>query len=1459
MERKIEQARGILSLKTLLTQFGRAPKNNKWNNFPCPWCQGNSGVFSDPGNGLEFFKCHKTGCPTNNQGMEQIKLIEFESSISYTDARVQFLKMAGVWEDRERLAPSVMPGKAGRKHKVPDGLYVNQPALSAQETAGDEKPGEEPSAEEIAQAFPEAAGTLTAEHTEHTKSGTDTGQPQAEASQSTEKEHAGEPPALRTQDGEDVELILQCVEIIRAEQKASVSQLQRRLRLGYTRAARIMDVLEKAGIVGPSKGAEPRDIPTDWEGVEEKLRAYLALSPPNLKATTEATQPPPTAGEALAEQIPDKPETVQASVEGEAGSGKGQAAPSADKGNAGEPPALPPSGETPPPDDPEGLPPEDEVLEPVKALRAFYAHPKVILTDGDRAKLLAKRGSSAVQVTALGFRSSREENKEALLSLEPNFPMWALLDAGLYTQGDKVGEAPKPSVKFCGWGLAGFEKDEAGKKKPFYGWTYPVLIPYFDEDGEVVHLRPHKDMQKDKPSLFYPVRQVRIGGRVMLMDPPSQYAVITEGEFKAAALWEVLREEAACGALPGISMAKLMLGEIIDWLDRLQVRKVYLVYDNENKTDPRLPNGKENPSYKRESWDRYDTEVWVRLLARRLAAAGFDARVGHLPDKWRDPETGKADWDGALASFKAQGLADEQIKREFQAVLNQAQPPGVIHRSNLFDKTVEKTIFAKLENFDYERKLPQGGEDEAKTRHRILRCHRRCKGSLTKAERGFLYMLAMKYYDVSKGGYYTFRPLSEKLAITWRGVREKAAAESDTELRRICDLMLNDNRGIPQNITDFIVDAHYILVKLNGKRERVISLRNVHGARSPYVSLPSEEFSQPSKLRTWLNDSIAGATWEAGEREMNKLQRDLAWELSHREVYEVGVRGYHKESGIWFFGDCAYTPEGKEIMADKMGVFWHGGTCPTCKGSGRMQNEKLKIQNAEANAANCPMCKGEKTVPRKGYKPSQHDHEGQQFVQGMPMMHPEVKAERPELMDLFANISDGMFQTLGGFEGWLLLGEVLACAAGPEIYKKFVALPGMWIHGEARQGKSSVASWLLHVWGFDRETGLPLADSTKVGISIALQQYGELTVWLEEFQQDAAKWMIEKLKNAYNRESGVKMTTEGKDAREIRAQVMVTGVATASDAQLHSRYAHVLVSAKKRQANHYDWFRENSNRFYLLGRYLMRNRLKYVEEVQKAIDEWLLNEISDPRALRVYGTAYAGFAAMSRMLGNHSPKLLADYKKALLQLCVEHAEHVQRAVDVDKFWQDVLSCVSLGEMADTQAGLKEIFKVSVLDNAIPRVSEFQIKIGEESSFAAWISYRIYFNPDLLMDKLREYKRRRGQDLSISREDLRTQMQTRGYWVKTPKVGVMHRQRFGNDKRLQTCWAIDMDFHEQGRKEMSDEDFEASLYVDGNVMGKIFIQRDDWVDPRRGDLFKIVDELLSDVQQEKDKAKQKVMI
>ena len=72
---------------------------------------------------------------------------------------------------------------------------------------------------------------------------------------------------------EDEELLQQAIEVIRQTRRASTSSIQRRLRIGYTRAARLIDILEEKGMVGPPRGAEPREIlfsleDADPEGLE---------------------------------------------------------------------------------------------------------------------------------------------------------------------------------------------------------------------------------------------------------------------------------------------------------------------------------------------------------------------------------------------------------------------------------------------------------------------------------------------------------------------------------------------------------------------------------------------------------------------------------------------------------------------------------------------------------------------------------------------------------------------------------------------------------------------------------------------------------------------------------------------------------------------------------------------------------------------------------------------------------------------------------------------------------------------------------------------------------------------------------------------------------------------------------------------------------------------------------------
>jgi S-DNA-T family DNA segregation ATPase FtsK/SpoIIIE len=65
--------------------------------------------------------------------------------------------------------------------------------------------------------------------------------------------------------GDDEELFKQAVEVLKTSRRASTSMLQRRLRIGYNRAARVMELMEEKGIVGPENGAQPREILVDLD------------------------------------------------------------------------------------------------------------------------------------------------------------------------------------------------------------------------------------------------------------------------------------------------------------------------------------------------------------------------------------------------------------------------------------------------------------------------------------------------------------------------------------------------------------------------------------------------------------------------------------------------------------------------------------------------------------------------------------------------------------------------------------------------------------------------------------------------------------------------------------------------------------------------------------------------------------------------------------------------------------------------------------------------------------------------------------------------------------------------------------------------------------------------------------------------------------------------------------------
>lgn len=169
-----------------------------------------------------------------------------------------------------------------------------------------------------------------------------------------------------------------------------------------------------------------------------------------------------------------------------------------------------------------------------------------------------------------------------------------------------------------------------------------ILIPYYDSNGEVVKIRPHKGGLPGDPIAIF---------SEMSFDKKNEFLIITEGEFKAAAGYQYGFNTIA---IPGINTyIKNKYPELKHFVDGSVVKRIAILFDREVKDDPKLPSFK--PDWK----SRYEVQIYSIAMAKKLKTDGFDTIICEFPEQWM--ENGKIDLDGALAQKRTKAEMEKIV------------------------------------------------------------------------------------------------------------------------------------------------------------------------------------------------------------------------------------------------------------------------------------------------------------------------------------------------------------------------------------------------------------------------------------------------------------------------------------------------------------------------------------------------------------------------------------------------------------------------------------------------------------------------------------------------------------------------------------------------------------------------------------------------------------------------------
>ncbi|HEX8312322.1 MAG TPA: hypothetical protein VF614_13460 [Chthoniobacteraceae bacterium] len=1109
---------------------------------------------------------------------------------------------------------------------------------------------------------------------------------------------------------------------------------------------------------------------------------------------------------------------------------------------------------------------------PVRPRRPSDAEPKNVwhalwqrypLTAEDHASLMSKRGFSPETIEVHGIRSNNMAYRSIVEGLAEDYPISVLLAEGIFKEEGRT--RPSPTGQFYGYGITG-EKDEHGQ--PIFAQTEPPIIPYFDAEGIPYYLRPHKggvrkprteleDIQtfEDEDDASTCAAEVFIPiGTDELVELADGRCILTEGEFKAIAGAQCQVPIIAC---PGISFIRnpAFRRKLEAALDRLGVTELIIIFDNEVKNDPQFPD-----RYKPDPWNQWDTQVYAEYTMRELRGyfgrVNGIVRVGSLPDELRIE--GKADFDGILAKCVADsGLVagTKAARKIFRRAMDAASNAPA---NELWPSEARRIIECKVERMFHRPRVPIGGKRElqmarrfgaydpetgdvvdkklAEAMEEVIGCYSLRKKP-DKDERKALNLLKdslagriRELEELLKTAREPNRPHAKIVSINGGNESSETPSELRSKLKLLygrVEATWERIKGVPERISTFTLSCEYKLHTADGLVDRLVRVTRRRSGRYITEKIPRRltptDLQSGRDFRRWgygVGDAVFGGSGGGGEKDVQDLVEDMDHHSYLRDIHELDTYGWHEESGIWFFGDCAFPPNGSVIHADKSGIFWYEGmgyqftALLESEGQGEAfcQGAPLLLssQDRAAKATNGAWIKAIRTALAENVKDHREalDLADKMLNQTAPPDCHALIAAAPAASQaalrtalcggILSQAMEDLFNTIGDYDGWTIIGLMMAYSIGPELCRQG-GHPGIWFTGKMSSGKTTIGRWAMRFWGFRELGGIKLGakSTTTVGFNRVLTQYSSLPLLTDEYRQDTIEMEKEEtLRGAFDRSGGAKgIADHSKKTRNPVAKTtpVVMGESSSKDGATRSRYAQIHVSIHQRigdGAGRYPRVQNECKHWHMIGRWLMENR----EVFKKAAMEKLLelNEsptvrqhIHNDRVRLVYGVAFSCFVTVAEQLGVLNWEKLNAFQQFLLRHGEKGLADVVEETFLARFWSDVITACQRNEISK---GLFEERYVTIqADGALE-------KANANAAGAIRVCY-IGFKPVFACYLM--YKRKLGETAPLGEGDVRRELEKERYWLPYParKNEGVHRLRLNGTKTA--CWVINLERHSSG--------------------------------------------------------------